>query len=561
MLYVFMPINSADAQEVLRKIFQNIRSICNNCLGQSVTGLSSTVLYDSLSRINEQFKRYANRFDKYFDLIPPFKQPLYLRQRALLVRKCRATVEHLGFDFETDFEFAFDLEDESEEPIFDHYLTRVRVSRSADLSIRRVPSSSELNASSVLDIANRSTDGVSLVRVASLPDLKFDFTRMSRNAQTQTMTTFDIKTANQLIPDFDGNHKTLVDFLDKIEFYQSTLDGTGKVLLLRFVMMTKLSQKVKDRYSVAVTNDYTFDIFKENLLSRFTDKTTKEAKMDQIERLYQKGTVAEFATKLETLCADLVRLKMIDRATGERSFVQKEVDELAVRVLTRGLQRSEVRQALIYKEPRTLADAIKFALEADAKFLREVDRFPVSAFSHQGQDNHDQSRNNSNNNRGRNRNNQYNNQRNNNQWRDGNRTNNNNYNRNNNRQNYQNNTQNNFQNSFNDDFRNSFQNDYQNNSQNQSDRSFSGNNGNSQSRGNNGYRGRNNSYNNNFNNSPNNYNRGNNYYNNNNRSNQYNNSNRNGNRQSVNHLDSSQGNDEVPQPNQQDEMPQLGDLQ
>lgn len=354
----------AEARRQLTKEFVAIESA-----GKSVGELDITRLTDENKKeiINGLYTLYDKYLKCYEENVPKLIEPLrpvYARQKSLAVNICRCAVEILGFVFETDFLFAFNLENDTPEvhsggnPFFPENTENQNLHNSE--IVNNQDNSGQNNINRELEMAN-----------------------------------FDLKTATTLIPDFDGDCKNVSDFLDKCEFYNDTLTENGKATFLNFLLKVKIASKVKDKFNTGVI-PANFDAFKTRIIDRFSDKTTKEAKINKIENLRQTDSVANFATKLETLSSELVKLKMIGKDVGALDIIKSEVEELAIRVFIKGLKRDVVKQALIYKEPDTLDKAIKFALEADAKFFTP-DNSNVNAYGTQNTRNFD-NRNNQNNN-------------------------------------------------------------------------------------------------------------------------------------------------------------------
>lgn len=339
----------------LKRLHKEVTEFCQGLEEDPLPDcLSETIIFHVLELFKHTLDEYLDYFEENYDELPSFKRVLYDRQKATLVKKCSKIVEKFGYDYDTDFQFAFELEES--------FVTVIDQSNELD----KYSSVSQLNLEdSFKEIEQNET---LIHRAASI----------SKIVMTDN---FDLKLANSLIPDFDGSHKEVNDFLDKIEFYHGQLATAGQKALIKFILLMKLKSKVKDQISLN-PEDTTFAVLKQTMLDRFSDKTTEGAKTNQIERLTQTDTVANFATKLEVCCAELVRLKMKGRVETARETIQSEVDKLAIRVFTRGLKRTEVKQALIYKEPATFKNAVTFALEADDKFRDDPQFHRVNAFTH-----------------------------------------------------------------------------------------------------------------------------------------------------------------------------------
>lgn len=367
----------SEVENTLKKLFNEFKACCAKIKSLKVSNITDKEAANFLSELKNFYASYIDYYDKSFEDLPLFKQVLYSRQKSTVRNGCAETVEFLGFDFDTDFLYAANL-DESFKSVVDS------------------------------DTSNR------LERTSSVPDLNTTLTEVKNNVTTlerdtllplisNNMSEFDLKLANSLIPDFDGSPKDVHDFLNRVEFYNSQLSDAGKATLLDFVLKIKLKAKIADQVRLPATGN-NFNGLKTAMLDRFSDKTNKEAKINQIEKLYQNDTIANFATRLENLCTELVRLKMVGRDETVRRVIVEEVDELAIKVFVRGLKRPQVQQALVFKEPATLAAAVKFALEADAKFFSEPHTSNVNAYTHS---NNNGGRGSHKNNRGRNNGGQY----------------------------------------------------------------------------------------------------------------------------------------------------------
>lgn len=308
----------------LSKLKQNIIVASSEIRSLDKNKLTEEQKLEYLNRLKVVHGKNIKYFDDIYERFPLIKLSLLERQKTSLENSCRKSVEHLGFDYDTDYDLASNLTDD--------YDTSSSISNP--------------------DLSRNDSQDISNIHDSEIND--------------PTMADFDLRLANQIIPDF----RTVEDFIHKSEFYHGTLNDEGKATFLNFLINVKLLTKVRNLFNTEPT-PATFAQFKAVILKRFSDKTTEEGKMNQIERVTQEGSVASFATKLDNLIAELVNLKMKDQEDAARPITTNEVNKLGVRVFTKGLKRSEVRHALIYKEPTTLTEAIQFALEADSKFNQD----------------------------------------------------------------------------------------------------------------------------------------------------------------------------------------------
>lgn len=331
-------------EKLLINYKEKLFKLCSEIEKIDITRLPHAEKLRQLQKLNVAYRPFLEYFDTYIDVLSERNFTFFSRQKTLTDTRCERTVTFLGFEFYTDFVFALGLEGSEEEESD----TDINQSRSVNRQF-----SESLGTPTTAQLHNPRPTTPEIVRIQ--PEIAI----MASN--------FDLINANKLIPDFDGDSKKLKDFIDKSAYYNERLNVAGRTEFLDFILKFKLLEKVKNKFSTADT-PADFAALRTLLNDRFSDKTTKERKTDQIEKLLQRDTVVDFVTKLEDLTAELVGLKMVGKDENARPYIKQEVDELGIRVLTRGLKRMEVRQALIYKEPDTLANAIKFALEADAKF-------------------------------------------------------------------------------------------------------------------------------------------------------------------------------------------------
>lgn len=314
---------------------------------ENTSTVSESEKFSHLQQLRRQFDSYINFFDQNIGNLRPIKQRNLVRQKSLIEIKCKRCVEYLGFDFESDFVFALELDDS--ESINLHSLVNneipIRKSQSDPDLCTQLPLKSETKR-------NFSEENI------------FD---KSHSFGKLTMTeSFDLKLANSLIPDFDGNPRNMEDFLDKCDFYNNQLKDNDKDKFLNFLLKVKILRDVKAQFSIEPTPN-TFEEFKKNISNRFSSKITKERKMEELENLRQTSNLADFATKMENICADLIKLKMKDKQENEKTTIRNEVEENAIRIFTKGIRKTEIKQVLICKEPKSLESAVQFALEAEAK--------------------------------------------------------------------------------------------------------------------------------------------------------------------------------------------------
>lgn len=334
----------AKAKSLYNKVDGEISELTN------LVGTDQNTLLAAIHEVQLNLVRYSKLVDQIIDIGSPVRTNSLIRKRTLLEISLKSAVEKLGFDYETDILFAESL-----------------TQAIASLSLE------DDNPEDSLNLTGEQED-------------------------LETMSNFDMKLAMTSIEKFTGLPENLIDFIGTCECFNRMLNEAGQATFLDFVINFKLPSKVKNRLTTQTFNSLN-QLCKE-LSSRFADKTTEEEKMNQLEKIYQKQSVREYADKVENLAADLLRLKMAGEQETSRTIINSGIQKLAVRHFIRGLKRTEVKQALIYKQPADLTEAIKFALEADARFFENNQGYPINYFNarFQGQNNYSRNRNYNNNN-------------------------------------------------------------------------------------------------------------------------------------------------------------------
>lgn len=316
-------------------LFNKINELLNNLKGTIFEDQND--LLNAIRRIHVTFVKFSILTDKVVDnSSSPVRTNTLTRRKTLLEKTLRQTVQDLGFDYDTDILFADSLPEASDADSGDE------------------------------DSGENSGDGNN----SDAPNEEINLDNMA---------TFDMKLAMTSIEKFTGTSETLLDFIGTVKCFNRMLNAAGQVLFLDFLINFKMTSKVKNRLSTQTFNS--LDTLCTELTNRFADKTTEEEKMNQLESARQKQGVRDFANKIENLAADLLRLKMVGQTEEARAVINSGVQKLAVRHFVKGLKRTEVKQALIYKQPADLTEAIKFALEADARFFDSNQEVTVNHYN------------------------------------------------------------------------------------------------------------------------------------------------------------------------------------
>lgn len=173
---------------------------------------------------------------------------------------------------------------------------------------------------------------------------------------------FDIKTAGSMIPDFDGNTKQLVDFLDCAKLYNEMLKGTSHAIFLKFLLKVKLKGKAKLAISDTIEN---FADFEKAMRVRFKPKTTLTRVQHELSSLTQGSkSVSEFATKIEDLVSKLTELQIAEKGDGAREIIKSLNDTLALNVLKMG-STDGVKKVLLAAQVKDFSSGVSLAVEAE----------------------------------------------------------------------------------------------------------------------------------------------------------------------------------------------------
>lgn len=180
--------------------------------------------------------------------------------------------------------------------------------------------------------------------------------------QSSKMANFDISTAAKIIPEFDGDFKSLSNFLGLIEFYKDTLKLDQENVLLKFITTVKLSDKVKNRL-LAENTPTTIEQLKINLQKTYKLNKNPLRIHTDLATIHQNNlSVNSFATKVEELVSVLNDIQISESGESNRAIIVKLNDQLGLNSFKNGLNepyKSIIRSA----RPSKLSDAIAIASE------------------------------------------------------------------------------------------------------------------------------------------------------------------------------------------------------
>lgn len=186
----------------------------------------------------------------------------------------------------------------------------------------------------------------------------------SGTSQTAKMANLDITQAAKIIPEFDGDYRKLNNFINLLEFYDESLAATQKPTLLKFVLATKFTEKVRNRL-IAFDTPEDIASLKKNLQAAYKPKINSLTVYNDIARASQKNqTVNGFASKIESLIANLNDIQISEQGTEKKDIIIKLNDQIGLNAFERGLRES-IKSVVLAARPKSFAEAIQIASEAE----------------------------------------------------------------------------------------------------------------------------------------------------------------------------------------------------
>lgn len=183
---------------------------------------------------------------------------------------------------------------------------------------------------------------------------------------TKEMAKFEIPVAAKLISEFNGESKNLSNFLGLIEFYNDTLgEEIEKKKLIKFVIATKVCDKVRNRLLTLENQTEVFPDFKKALTEIYKPKTNPLKIHSELARLHQGSLeINRFAEKIELLISQLNEIQIAEQGESNRKVIIKLNDQLGLNAFKNGLNEA-TRQVIQASRITTFNEAIKIATEVE----------------------------------------------------------------------------------------------------------------------------------------------------------------------------------------------------
>ncbi|CAG4935729.1 unnamed protein product [Parnassius apollo] len=173
---------------------------------------------------------------------------------------------------------------------------------------------------------------------------------------------FDIKVACSLIPVMDGVEATTKRLIDSVEMYADMLDNSGKVLLIIFVLKSRLNENAKLRIASSYkTIQELIDDMRKYLLPKksFMAIQTKLQNIQQGSR-----SIEDYGTEVEKLFTELT----ITQADGKEEVfsILKPINEsFAIKRFSDGLRSAKMSTIISARGFSSLKDAIQAAKDEE----------------------------------------------------------------------------------------------------------------------------------------------------------------------------------------------------
>lgn len=189
--------------------------------------------------------------------------------------------------------------------------------------------------------------------------------------QKNKMAKFDILTAGKLLPEFNGDPKTLSNFLGLVKFYSNTLTSEeDKTKLVEFVLETRLADKVRNSI-LTETKPKKLDDLEKTLAKIY--KPTKNPLIihNELARSYQGNlSVSAFAERIEALTAQLNEVQIAQQGDKiddtKRQIIVTLNDQLGLNAFRNGLNETN-RQVVLAARVSKLREAIQVATETESR--------------------------------------------------------------------------------------------------------------------------------------------------------------------------------------------------
>ncbi|KAG7303047.1 hypothetical protein JYU34_013065 [Plutella xylostella] len=189
---------------------------------------------------------------------------------------------------------------------------------------------------------------------------------------------FDIKTACSLLPVMDGSESTTKRLVDGVEMYADMLDDSGKLLLITFVLKSRLSENAKLRLNS--NNTSVKELIKDLKHRLFTQKSFTAIQTQLLRTKQGSKSIEEYGSELEKLFTDLT-ITQAEGDTTKYAFLKPLNEKQAVKQFSDGLRNPRLSTIITARNYANLADAIQAAKEEEMTSSSSINTGEVMQFA------------------------------------------------------------------------------------------------------------------------------------------------------------------------------------
>lgn len=176
--------------------------------------------------------------------------------------------------------------------------------------------------------------------------------------ESDKMEQFSLKTAVSLLPIMDDKESTTKNLISSIEMYNSLLDDKSRLMLINFVLKTRLSEGAKLRLNQKYESvELLIKDMKDNLLT----KKSFTALQQQLLRCTQnQRDIEDYGKQIENLFVELT-ISQADGDTQKYDILKPINEKMAVKRFSTGLRNGNLSTIISARNYDNLKDAIRGA--------------------------------------------------------------------------------------------------------------------------------------------------------------------------------------------------------
>ncbi|CAG9787790.1 unnamed protein product [Diatraea saccharalis] len=176
--------------------------------------------------------------------------------------------------------------------------------------------------------------------------------------ENKNMEDFNLKTAVSLLPIMDDRENTTKNLISSIEMYSSLLDEKSRVMLINFVLKTRLSEGARLRLNQKYDSvEHLIKDMRDHLLT----KKSFTALQHQLLRCTQnQRDIEDYGKQIEQLFVELT-ISQADGDTKKYEILKPINEKMAIKQFTTGLRNGNLSTIISARNYENLKDAIRGA--------------------------------------------------------------------------------------------------------------------------------------------------------------------------------------------------------